>query len=488
MQEFTPTESEFDADYLTCVSRLAESLDGDAYAGITEAMALQYAEAGQLERAVELAEQIPDAYARDSALAVVTAKAVASGQDDYATEILETIEDPILYNRAIEEMSIEFARQGQFDAALSLTEQLSNNASAIGSIATIYWQRGLKDEAMDLARSIEPLESATTLAQLARLSDDSNESSNLLVEAQQVAEEIDSAELKVAALLAIASGYEEQSDRERSLEALNRAIEACEDYESANPIGLSGHFARDEALLQILEALLRLQDVSKATDVADEIEDEFLFTGANLKLAVARGESLDETKATIINLRPYSEQEAQVRDALIVDLAKAYANLGDYAEARRIIHSVISEEIRGLALKELGKHGANAGNDHVIFEIEEDLRSQYDKAQYWLAIYDSTSSRNPELSEKAFAKALSCAEDIERPAEKAAAFTGLGLTLTKNQRTGQAENLFLAATNAVTTIEDSFLKARALLRLAKASQETGRKPNQNEQQLLDQIT
>jgi tetratricopeptide (TPR) repeat protein len=490
MQEFNSDRSEFEVDYLTCASRLLESLHGEAYAQIAEELALQYVETDRLEHAVELAEQFPDAYARDSVLAAIAVKAVASGQEDYATELLETIEDPIIYNRTLEEMSIEFARREKFDTALSLTDQLSNNASALGSIATIYWQRGLKDEALDLARSIEAQESATILAQFAKLCDQKDECSNLLVEAQQVAEEIDSVELKVAALLTIASAFEEQGDREHSLEILNRVFEVCEDYESADAMGLAAYFPRDQALLQIVEALLRLQDVSKATEVTEAIEDRFLFARANLGLAIAQGrspESLEEPKEMIVDLEVYGPQEAEVSDALMMDLATEYAKCNEYAEARGIIASVSSEKMQRLAFTELGKLCASAEHHHAIFEIEQDLGTAYDKALYWLAIHDATGSHNPELSQKALAKAQSSAEGIEHPVEKADALTEIALRFAKNQRIGQGEEFFLAATTTVTQMEGSFLQARALLRLAKVSQETSRKPNQDEQRLLAQI-
>jgi tetratricopeptide (TPR) repeat protein len=495
MQEFTADGSEFDVDYLTCALRLAESLHGEAHLEITEAITLHYVEAGQLERGVELAEQIPDAYARDSLLAVITAKAVASEEEDYATELLETIEDPILHNSAIEKMAIEFARRGEFEAALGLTDQLEDNASALGTIAVLYWQSGQKNEALELARSIEfAQESAIALVQLARLSDDNEEGLNLLAEARSVAEEIDSAELKVFALIAIASGYEERAEREQSLETLNRAFEVCEDFESGNLVGLSADFARDEALMEIVQGLIRLQDLSKATDVAEAIDDRFLFARANLGLAVARGKDsqpteaaayLDEARSVVVELQPYGAQEAEVLDALIIDLAMSYANYGNYDEARRIIHSLTSEEKQRLVLNELGKLCGRAGHDLEISEIAEDLRSPYDKARYWLGIYDSTSQ--PELSESAMAKVLASAEGVEQPVEKAEVFTGIALRLAKSQRSPQAENYFLAATTSATFIEGSFLKARAFLRLAKASQDAGRNPNQNEQRLLEQV-
>jgi len=177
MQESTSAESEFDMDYLTCVSRLSESLQGEAYLEIAQAIALQYVEAGELEQGVEHAEQIHDAYTRDSVIAVITGKAVASGNEDDATELLETIEDPILQNSAIEQIAIEFARRGEFDSALGLTDQLSDNDSVFSSMATIYWQSGYKNEAIDLARAIEfAQQRATTLVQLARLSGEKDES------------------------------------------------------------------------------------------------------------------------------------------------------------------------------------------------------------------------------------------------------------------------------------------------------------------------
>jgi hypothetical protein len=246
--------------------------------------------------------------------------------------------------------------------------------------------------------------------------------------------------------------------------------------------------------MEIVQGLLRLQDLSKATDVAEAIDDRFLFARANLGVAVARGKDsqpseaagyLDEAKSVIVELQPYGAQEAEVLDALIIDLAMSYANYKDYDEARRIIRSLTSEEKQRLVLNELGKLCGNAGDDRVVSEIAEHLGSPYDKARYWLGIYDSASQ--PELSESAMAKALAKAEGIEQPVEKAEVFTGIALRFAKSERNPQAENYFLAATNAATLIEGSFLKARAFLRLAKASQDAGRNPNQNEQRLLEQM-
>jgi len=475
----TTAEPESDVDYLTRASNLAELLDGDAYTEIASAIAIQYIESGELEQGVQLAEQIADVYVRDSLLAAATAKAVASGNDDFATELLEMIEDPLLRNSAIEGMAIEFAKCGEFDAALGLADELSDNASALAAIAAMYWQSGQKNEAVDLARSIEfTQQSATTLVQLARMSDDKDESLSLLAEARRVAEEVESGEVKVLALLAIASGCEEHGDREQALEALNRAVEVCNDFETAHLVGLSADFAKDELLVQIVEGFISVDDVAKATDVAEEIEDRFVFARASLSLAVARGkgqepgeikEYLDEAQAIIFESEAYGQQEANVRDGLLIDLAMAYANAGEYAEARRIIQSVMSDETRVLALKELGKLCRGAGNDQEVVQIEQPLISVYDKAQYWIGIYDSMTSNQPELSDPAMAEALAFAEVLEQPLEKAEAFTVIGMRFARSQKTTEAESAFLRASTAANLIDGNYLKARAFLRLAKAS-------------------
>ena len=84
------------------------------------------------------------------------------------------------------------------------------------------------------------------------------------------------------------------------------------------------------------------------------------------------------------------------------------------------------------------------------------------------------------------AKALASAEGVEQPVQKAEVFTEIALRFAKSQ-SPQAENFFLAATTAATLIEGSFLKARALLRLDKASLDAARKPNHNEQRLLEEM-
>jgi hypothetical protein len=238
-------------------------------------------------------------------------------------------------------------------------------------------------------------------------------------------------------------------------------------------MGLSADFAKDEALLQIVEGFLRLEDLSKATDLGEEIQDAIIFAGANLRVAVARGKGaepgeatkyLDEVRDMIVETEAYGQQEANVRDRLIVDLALAYANNGNYAEARRTIQLVIFDETRELALKELGKLCAGAGAEQEVSEIEKALRSAYDKTQYWLGIYDATTS------ETAMTNALAIAGVLDQPVEKAEAFTAIALRFAKGHRATETDSVLLAATNAATLIEGSFLQARAFLHLAKASQ------------------
>lgn len=170
-----------------------------------------------------------------------------------------------------------------------------NNQTDRQRAAESYAQKAAAERAAGRTQQAEYFEKLSRvfqiLTKLARLSDEKDQSLDLLVEARDVAEEIDSAELKVFALMAIAAVYEERTEREHSLETLNRAFEACDDFENANLVGLPANFAKDEALLEILEAFLRFQDLSKASEVADAVEDRFLFARANLKLAIARGKN-----------------------------------------------------------------------------------------------------------------------------------------------------------------------------------------------------
>ena len=158
-----------------------------------------------------------------------------------------------------------------------------------------------------------------------------------------------------------------------------------------------------------------------------------------------------------------------MRDGFMIDLAMAYANRGAYAESRRIIQSVTSEETQLLALNELGKLCARAADDREVFDIAEGLGNAYDKTQYWLAVYDATTSSQPELSETALVNASTIATTVAQPVEKAEALTQIALRCAKNQKE-QTENAFLVAGNAAALIDGNFLKARAFLRLAKALQ------------------
>lgn len=157
MNQIGDDDNALGEDILACAAMVAETIDGDEYSEVTEALAVQFAERGELNRAVELAETIPDPYLKDRTLGVVAAFGIGAGLPDYATDLLETIEDPMLRELAIEQIAIKYAQQGKFEESIHIASELVDSAPVVGNIAVIQAIRGMPAEALDLVRSIETL-------------------------------------------------------------------------------------------------------------------------------------------------------------------------------------------------------------------------------------------------------------------------------------------------------------------------------------------
>ncbi len=481
-------------DFLNAVEKLAENIDGEVYAEVVGAVAARYAKLGFLDHAVQLAEKIPDPFARENALAEVATVSISTGNSDYADEILQTIDDPGIRSTAIEETAVKLAEQGDFDKALEVINQLDDADPALRRIAIAEGN----PQAVELTHSISaPDLRASALGQLAvaaHRADRKSEATDLLEESLSASEEIEFSQDRIYALIGIASVYEEIGDTDRALELLSESLELCDDFEGMPVSGLPSSFPLGEVLTQIVDGFSRLGHFDKADGAAEQIEDPFQFARASSKEAVhyfKAGQTeqaltlLSEALELVVSEPAYGEQGVWMKDSVLAELAVAYTIAGQIEKGLQVTKKLSTEAQRNVALELVGKQCARMGNTRGVSQVAESLTRNY--SSYWLGIADVLKeSGESNWTPQALLKAEESAATLENNYDKALALIEVAYRFASTDTPGKATTLFDQALNTITQIDDD-KKAIALLRMDDRFRQLNRKPDAAERNLLEQI-
>ena len=262
--------NEDNADLLAAALAVINTIDGDEHSEMGEAIAIEYAQRNDMEKAVEVMETIQDPYLREKGMGSLAALAVDAGDSEFGDQLLHGIEDPSLLTVALEQVAVSHARRGDFDTALQLCGELADTAPAYGAIAGTYAAKGLTEQALELARSIEsPLPRTLTFVQLALEASTQNNpdlASELLAEAAESAAEIEFPEDHVDALVTISNVSEKLANRDAAYDQLLEAIRVCDEIEITSGV-ITATSVRDHELAIIVSALANLKFFDKAEEV-----------------------------------------------------------------------------------------------------------------------------------------------------------------------------------------------------------------------------
>lgn len=396
-----------------------------------EEIAVKYAEAGNLDQALELTNELEDA---DPAL-----RRIALAEGSYtasATELASSITAPDL------------------------------RASTLGQLAALAYQSGHKTEAAEL-----------------------------LAECLQAVEEIEFSENRIYALIGVASLYEDMGDADTALETLAQAFELTADFEGMPPSGLSASFPRDEALMQLVESFARLGHFDHADRAAEQIDDPFQFAHASTKEAMEylRAGQVDQaftllSEALELALEEpvYGEQGMLMKDSLLAELAVGFARLGRLEKSFEIAAKLSSESQPFLALELVGKECARTGNSPGMFHAAEAITNDHSLTSYWLAVTDVlTESAQIELARQTMLKAAESAQIIHAKYEKAESLIEVAYRLAR-LNDSNASGLFALALDTISQLTD-YEKAVSLLRLDERFRQLNRKVTEDERMLLKQV-
>jgi tetratricopeptide (TPR) repeat protein len=396
-----------------------------------EELAVKYAEAGDLDQALELTDELEDA---DPAL-----RRIALAEGSYsprAVELASSITAPDL------------------------------RASTLGQLAALAYRSDRKSEAAEL-----------------------------LAECLQSADEIEFSENRIYALIGVASLYEDMGDTDKALKTLAQAFELTADFEGMPATGLSASFPRGEALTQLVESFARLGHFDQADRAAEQIDDPFQFAHASTKEAreyFRAGQAgqattlLSEALELALEEPVYGEQGMLVKDSLLAELAVGFARLGQLEKSFEVAGKLSSESQQFIALGLVGKECASTGNSRGMFQAAEAITDNHSLTSYWLAVTDVlTDSAQTDLARKTLLKAAESAATIEAKHEKAESLIEVAYRL-ERVNDPKASETFTLALDTITQLTD-YKKALSLLQLDERFTQLNRKLSEDERMLLKQV-
>ena len=485
-------------DLVAAALAVSMTVVGEERSELIEAVAIEYAQRNELEKAVQVMESIQDPYLRDKGIGSIAVMAVDAGEVQFADQILNSIEDPSLLTVALEEMAVHHARRGNFETALELSDELEDSAQVCGGIAVAYANHGFPDQAIELARSIElALPRSLTLVQLALdqvARNDLDSAQELLAEAAEMAGEIEFPEDQVEAVVTIARAYATLGKNELAYDQLLEAIRLCDEIESTSGV-ITATSVRDHELAVIVSALANLKFFEKAEEVLETVEDPFKFALGSRELALAyhreqkeaeANELLEQAVEVTEDADVVYEQAVAMQQEVFSNVAHAYAVNGQIGKALEVVELVHLVGLKNHWLEEIGKVAVQLGTDPSV--ISESLSDAASKSSFWVVIGDTYGESNrQEEGDEALKLATKFADEgSDRPYEQVLAFNEIATRLLAN-RSEQASQLFQRTLRTIPGVASSTRRALILLDMARKYRISNKELNEQESELLREI-
>jgi tetratricopeptide (TPR) repeat protein len=496
MNDFAANEEDVSEDVLEVAILLTQTVDGDGYAELSQSIAIQLAERGDLQRALDVAETIADPFLRDQTLGNIATMSVDLNEDE-ATELLTAIEDPVLRDLAVEQLAIRYAEMGNTEKSLEMAFRLPDSDPALASIGHTLATKGFEVQAQEIIESIQsPVARIGVLSQIFAeflKQEKTAEAAHILESAEGELAEALFPEDRINGALIIATMLTDLARRDEAFKELSEAAKLCKEFEDSNNEDTDTEFVRDDALAQLASQMARIGHVAEADALTEEIGEAFPFARATVQLALAQHKAgnTDESLKLLQQAREitdeqptYGEYGSRLRDALFAEIAAAFANCDHYDQALEIASSVTNADERLRALIRVGQIAAESQQPSVVAKAAEHLQDDVSKSSYWLSVGETLRTAGQfEAFDDAAAHASDCAERIEMPYDRSLLLAEIGFRLAERSKE-KSDSIFVRTVQDLPSIESGYRKVVTLLSLAQKYWKLDRKPAGDERAVL----
>lgn len=482
-------------DALSAAWSLTESVKtAEGYDELCAAIATRYAERGEFERGVEIADTMNDPYARDKMLADIAVRCASEGDEDYAFELLDSLEDFSHQATAMTSIAHARATRGDFARATEIASGMEDNSSVLAEIASLSAAQGDFERALDIAGSIDfPLYRALALTRIAGSRNKFGEAelaADLLATALEEALDIETDDERATTRAEIALRLSEAGQDEEAAAALAQALEDASIAEEPY---------NETALAQIAASHARLGQYDVALEVAEKINDvsvaaETLISLAEIERAAGREEEalqlLDDARELLSDEQPETQSEEARRRGVLVLLAVRYAEFGAAPRAMQVAQGINPQEERNRALFGIAVRAAEAGERESSLQAAREIVGDGERINALLRISRSLLTKDAASveGEQTLAEAIGLIEQSERPVERAMELAEAATVSALAGKREQSARLLRQALTEAKQISGGYEKASALLLISDAYGKTGHDVDEEARELLWQIT
>jgi len=406
---------------------LAEMIEDDgSYALATEQMAVAYAESGQFEKSIELADGLAESGPTLSRIAL------ACVARDLVTQALELAR------------SVDYA-----DLKVPVLIELAAKAL----------QDGRNTEALEL------LDEATTAAA-----------------------EIEFFEQRISALVAIASLSKKCGQEERAFEILSQAQQLCTKSEdSAKDAAfaqIASGFAELQRSDQADQAIAEIENAFQFAHATASVALESHRAGDTARTRTLLAQAIETVRTEEV----YGEQSLMVREVVLDELARSCALVARFDEALEMVGLMNSEDQQYRTVTEIAKLYVSSGNHQRVFEVTGLIKDNYARVLCEVEVVDAfIASEQTELADHTLSEARTRTAAIERPYQKAIALIAVASRFARREQRSIAAEVLFEALNALARIDGYYLQSRALITLAGKYRELGEEEGQREEAVLEEM-
>ena len=328
-------------------------------------IAIKYAEVGQYDQGLQVANTIVRASDKAIALSGIAAKYAEDGRKDKASEILsqalQVAREIKSYwegrDNARSKVAIKYAEVGQYDQALQVANAIGNSfwkANALSGIAVEYAEDGRKDKASEI------LSQALQVANGDRSYRDDALSKVAIKYAEvgqydQALQVANTSLLKANALSGIAVEYAEDGQYDQALQVAN----TIDILKASTLSGIAAKYTeagRKDKASEILSQALQVivADTSymypgyKASELS-EIAVKYAEAGRKDKASEVLSQALQVARTMEFKAEAFSE------------IAVRYAEAGQYEQALQVATTIEEAAYKDIALSEIAIKYADAG-------------------------------------------------------------------------------------------------------------------------------
>ncbi|MGB7442874.1 MAG: hypothetical protein WA919_17550 [Coleofasciculaceae cyanobacterium] len=311
-----------------------------------EEIAQQYGKAGQkaqasqvLSQALQVADNIWGAsFIKDTVLERIAVRYAEIGDFEQGIQVAETIVGNIPQSRALGQIALKYAETGNYPQARELAQTIESKDSQAIALARIEANTGKYQAALKAAQQIEDIEhKSIILAQLAILYEKAQQlepAMDILSHSLEAARGIEQAPNQAEQLAKIARIYLELGEREQAIEIFSLALQTAQEIETIGKkvqtlttisTNLAQAGQKEQAESSFNQGLQIAQTFSK--------EENQQASLANLAIISAQIKTYNQ----VLEVIPTIVEESTTQVGVLREIAHNYAEAGQREQANQVL-------------------------------------------------------------------------------------------------------------------------------------------------------